>query len=120
MSSAKAHRLRWSTRAEWFEALPPVVTWPTEANSGRGIDGDFLLMRVYRRMAVGWNEMRSRLLGTGDLGWLFWSIEQMTQNAAWIERIKSWPLIRYDYLPGCLRFAAGLIGNEEAHRLLYG
>jgi hypothetical protein len=120
MSSAKAHRLRWSTRAEWFEALPPVVTWPTEASSGRGRDGNFYLMRVYRRMPVGWDEMRSRLLGTGDLGWLFCWIEQMTKNAAWIERIKSWPLIRHEYLPDCLPYAAGLIGSEEAHRLLFG
>jgi hypothetical protein len=37
-----------------------------------------------------------------------------------IERIGSWPLIRHDYLSDCLRSAALLVGNEEAHRLLLG
>lgn len=96
------------------------MTWPIEASSAQGIDGNFLLMRVYRRMPVGWDDLRSRLLGTGELGWLLWWIEQMTNNAAWLKRIANWPLIRYDYLPGCLQSAVELVGNEDARCLLLG
>ena len=94
-SSAKAHRLRWRRRADWVEDLPHVQSWPARASDVRRMEeaAPFHFMKVYREMPAGWDEFAEHMTGTGDLGWLFWSVSQMTENAAWIEEIRNWRLV---------------------------
>jgi len=75
-------------------------------------------MRVFREMPAGWDELAEHMTGTGDLGWLFWSVSQMTENAAWIERIWSGRLVRYDWVEECLKLSEPFLGRDEALRLL--
>ena len=118
--SAKSHRLRWAKRADWIEALPHVSSWPTTTSILRRSDaqGTFMAMRVERVMPDGWEQLTQHLTGTGDLGWLAWTIQQMTGYAANIERNTNWSPYRYDWVEACLAAAEPLIGREDAGRLL--
>jgi hypothetical protein len=118
--SAKSHRLRWAKRADRIEALPHVSSWPTTTSILRRSDAQrtFMAMRVERVMPDGWEQLTQHLTGTGDLGWLAWTIQQMTRYAADIERNADWSPCRYDWVEACLAGAEPLIGREGAGRLL--
>jgi len=118
-TSAKGHRLRWGRRADWFETLPPVQSWPvTTALSMYGGGTKFGQLRIYRTPPWGWEEIARRITGTGGLGWLFWAIGQLSQNAGWIEPVEEYSLRRHDYLEDILRFAEPFLGRRESVSLI--
>ena len=118
--SAKAHRLRWAKRADWIEALPHFSSWPTATSILRRSDAQrtFMALRVERVMPDGWEPLTQHLTGTGDLGWLAWTTQQMTRYAADIERNADWSPYRHDWVEACLAAAEPLVGREDASRLL--
>ena len=76
-------------------------------------------MRVYRTLPTGWEEVAEHLPGTGVLGWLAWTTQQMTTYAAEFGRDADWPRYRYDWIEACLRLADSLIGRGVASDLLF-
>lgn len=71
---AKGHRGRWFARAETIAGLAPVAKWPTAARHSAVLpDG------VVRSPPPEWTDVVSLTTGTGDLGWAFWSIDQIAR-----------------------------------------
>jgi hypothetical protein len=117
--SAKGHRLRWTRRADWFESLPPVQEWSVSAADPRSQPGDrFFFLRLYRTMPSRWEEQEQHLAGTGDLGWLFWAVTQLTRNVGWIEVTGPGALTRHDYVEDAMRIAERILSRSESIRLL--